>query len=201
VSAFQTMGDTATEMDFFDLKGIVEALLQRLGFLPEQTEFRAQPDTGVFGPRCAELFVNGESIGLLGEVHPQVRAAFGVSTARICAAELRLLPLLKPQWELQPMQPISPYPPVVEDLAFEVSETVTAQDVKQAIQKGGDERLVAIELFDIYRGEPLAAGHKSMAYRLTYQSLQRNMHEKEVAHLRQRIIKTVEKQTDGKLRG
>ena len=99
------------------------------------------------------------------------------------------------------MQPISTYPPVVEDLAFEVNETVTAQDVKQAIHQGGDERLVAVELFDIYRGEPLTAGHKSMAYRLTYQSMQRSLNEKEVAHLRQRIIKTVETQTGGKLRG
>lgn len=201
LSAFQTINEPTAEMDFFDLKGIVEALLQRLGFVSEHIEFRAQPDTGVFGPRCAELFVNGESIGLLGEIHPQVRAAFGVSAARIGAAELRLLPLLKPHWELQPMQPISTYPPVVEDLAFEVAEMITAQDVKQAIQQGGDERLVAVDLFDIYRGEPLAVGHKSMAYRLTYQSMQRSMNEKEVGHLRQRIIKTVEKQTGGKLRG
>ena len=193
--------NAAAEMDFFDLKGVVEALLERLGYGAERTEYRAQPDTGVFGPRCAEVLVNGQSIGLIGEIHPQVRAAFGVSAARISAAELQVVPLQKPQWELQPMQPISSYPPVVEDLAFEVSEAVTAHDVKAAIQKGGDERLVMVELFDIYRGEPLAAGHKSMAYRLTYQSMQRSMNEKEIAHLRQRIIKTVEAQTGGKLRG
>lgn len=195
------MADTVSEMDFFDLKGIVETLLDRLGYGADRTQYRAQPDTGVFGPRCAEVFVDGNSIGLLGEIHPQVRAAFGVAGARISAAELQIAPLQKPQWELQPMQPISNYPPVVEDLAFEVSEAITAQDVKEAIRQGGDERLVAVELFDIYRGEPLAAGHKSMAYRLTYQSLQRSMNEKEIAHLRQRIIKTVEAQTSGKLRG
>lgn len=199
--AFQTLAEAGAEMDFFDLKGIVETLLQRLGFPQERTEYRAQPDTGVFGPRCAEVFVDGKPIGLIGEIHPQVRRAFGVADARISAAELRLLPLQKPQWELQPMQPISTYPPVVEDLAFEVNETVTAHDLKQAIQTAGDDRLVAVELFDIYRGEPLTAGHKSMAYRLTYQSMQRSLNEKEVAHLRQRIIKTVETQTGGKLRG
>jgi len=203
IASFQTMNEVSDEdeMDFFDLKGIVEMLLQRLGFSQERVAYRARPDTGVFGPRCAEVFVDDESIGLIGEIHPQVRAAFGVPAVRIGAAELRLLPLQKPHWELQPMQPISTYPPVVEDLAFEVNETVTAQDVKQAIHQGGDERLVAVELFDIYRGEPLTAGHKSMAYRLTYQSMQRSLNEKEVAHLRQRIIKTVETQTGGKLRG
>jgi len=198
---FHTANQPAEEMDFFDLKGIVETMLQRLGFGNERVQYSAQPESGVFGPRCAEVLVDGESIGLIGEVHPQVRAAFGIPAVRISAAELRLMPLLKPAWELQPMQPISPYPPVVEDLAFEVSESTTAQAVQQAIREGGDERLVAVELFDIYRGEPLAADHKSVAYRLTYQSLQRNLNEKEVAHLRQRIIKTVETQTSGKLRG
>jgi phenylalanyl-tRNA synthetase beta chain len=198
---FQTANQPAEEMDFFDLKGIVETLLQRLGINQARTEYRAKPETGVFGPRCAEVLVDGAPIGLIGEVHPQVRAAFGIPSVRISAAELRLQPLLKPAWELQPMQPISTYPPVVEDLAFEVSEAITVQDVQQAIRRGADERLVAVELFDIYRGEPLAIGHKSLAYRLTYQSLQRSLTEKEVTNLRQRIIKTVETQTSGKLRG
>lgn len=189
------------EMDFFDLKGVVELLLHRLGYSANRTEYRAQPETGVFGPRCAEIFVDGRSVGQLGEIHPQVRAAFDLGAGRVNVAELRLQPLLKPHWELQPMQPISAYPPVVEDLAFEVAEEVTAQQVQQAIRQGGDERLTVVELFDIYRGDPLPIGHKSMAYRLTYQSLQRGLNEKEVSHLRQRIIKTVETATGAKLRG
>jgi phenylalanyl-tRNA synthetase beta chain len=189
------------EMDFFDLKGVVELLLHRLGYSANRTEYRAQPETGVFGPRCAEIFVDGRSVGQLGEIHPQVRAAFDLGAGRVNVAELRLQPLLKPHWELQPMQPISAYPPVVEDLAFEVTEEVTAQQVQQAIRQGGDERLTVVELFDIYRGDPLPIGHKSMAYRLTYQSLQRGLNEKEVSHLRQRIIKTVETATGAKLRG
>lgn len=189
------------EMDFFDLKGVVALLLQRLGYSADHTEYRARPETGVFGPRCAEVLVNGQSVGLIGEIHPQVRAAFELSANRVNVAELRLQPLLKPHWELQPMQPISTYPPVVEDLAFEVTEEVTAYQIQQAIRLASDERLVAIELFDIYRGDPLPVGHKSMAYRLIYQSLQRSLNEKEVSHLRQRIIKTVESATGAKLRG
>jgi phenylalanyl-tRNA synthetase beta chain len=201
IASFQTANATDEAMDFFDLKGIVETLLHRLGFGGDRVEYRAQPESGVFSPRCAEVFVDGQSIGLIGELHPAVRNAFGVPAVRIAAAELRLLPLIKPHWELQPMQPISTYPPVVEDLAFEVSEAVTTQDVQQAIRQGADARLAAVELFDIYRGVPLAAGNKSMAYRLTYQSPERSLNEKEVAQLRQRIIKTVEAQTGGKLRG
>jgi phenylalanyl-tRNA synthetase beta chain len=191
----------AEVMDFFDLKGVVETLLARSGFLPEQVEYRAQPETGVFGPRCAEVLLDGKSLGLLGEIHPQVRVEFGLPAMRVNAAELRLAPLIKPQWRLQPMQPISSYPPVVEDLAFVVAEEVTAQVVQTAIRRTGGASVVDLYLFDIYRGDPLPAGHKSLAYRVTYQSTERSLSEKEVTHLRERIIRTVEQETGGKLRG
>ncbi len=187
-------------MDFFDLKGVIETLLERLGFGADQVEYRAVSDSGTFGPRCAEVLLNGESLGLFGELHPQVRAAFGLPATRVNAAELKLRPLIKPQWQLQPMPPISNYPPVVEDLAFEVAETVTAQQVRKAILQAGGELLVGLELFDVYRGEPLPADHKSLAYQLTYQSIERSLSEKEVTQLRTRIIRTVERETGGKLR-
>ncbi len=189
------------EMDFFDLKGVVETMLNRLGFNTNQIEYRAQPETGVFGPRAAEVVLEGKRLGLIGEVHPQVRSAYGLPAVRINAAELSIEPLIKPQWRLEPMQPISNYPPVVEDLAFEVAEDVTAQQVQTAIRQTSGALVVGLELFDIYRGDPIPAGFKSLAYRLTYQSPERNLHEKEVEHLRKRIISAVEKATGGKLRG
>ncbi len=187
-------------LDFFDLKGVVEVLLERLGFRRAQVTLTARPDTGTFGPRCAEVFVDGESLGLMGELHPQVRSNFGLPPIRICAAELRLAPLVKPHWSLEPMAPISNYPPVVEDLAFEVPEAVTVRQVEDAIWAAGDERLVAVELFDIYRGAPLPPGHKSLAFRLTYQHPARTLGEKEVAQLRQRIIRGVEEAVGARLR-
>jgi phenylalanyl-tRNA synthetase beta chain len=191
----------AEEMDFFDLKGVVETMLERLGFGADQVEYRAKPDSGTFGPRCAEVVVNGEVLGLMGELHPQVRTAYGLPAVRINAAEFRLQPLVKPHWRLQPMQPISNYPPVMEDLAFEVAEAVTARQIEQAIRNAAGAILVNLALFDIYRGEPLAPSHKSLAYQLTYQSTQRSLSEQEIAHLRQRIISAVIKETGGKLRG
>jgi phenylalanyl-tRNA synthetase beta chain len=189
------------ELDFFDLKGVVETLLARLGFSGAGLEYRAAPDTGLFGPRCAQITLNGEPLGRLGEIHPQVRAAFDLPAVRVNAAELRLQPLIKPKWQFQPMQPISAYPPVVEDLAFEVSEEVTAQQIQSAIRRAGGELLTNLELFDIYRGEPIPAGRKSMAYQLTYQSTERSLNEREVTQLRERIIRLVERETGGKLRG
>ena len=180
---------------------MVETLLARLGFGNNAVEYRVKPNTGTFGPRCAEVLVNGQSLGLIGELHPQVRAAWGLPDQRVNVAELKLNPLVKPQWQLEPMQPISNYPVVVEDLAFMVAEEVTARQLQDTIRAAGGALLTQVELFDIYRGDPLPAGHKSVAWRLTYQSHERSPHEKEVEALRRRIIAAVEKATGGKLRG
>ena len=191
----------AAEMDFFDLKGVVETLLHALGFKDEDVEFTAHPDTNTFGPRCAEITLKGEPLGIMGEIHPTVRASFDIPALRTCIADLRIAPLVQPDWSVEPMAPISTYPPVVEDLAFEVTEEVTARRLEKAIRDAGGDLLVAVELFDIYRGDPIPVGSKSMAYRLTYQSTDRSLSEKEVTKLRQRIIRTVENVVSAKLRG
>ncbi|MCB0058461.1 MAG: NAD-glutamate dehydrogenase, partial [Caldilineaceae bacterium] len=123
------------------------------------------------------------------------------NTVRVNAAELRIAPLLRPAWKLDPLQPISAYPPVVEDLAFVVDESVTVRMVEAAIQAAGGTLLTDVELFDLYRGEPLAPGSKSLAFRLTYQSQEANLRDADVAKLRDRIIRRVERDTGGKLRG
>ena len=188
------------QMDFFDLKGVVETLLDRLGFPEAAVEFHAAPGTELYGPRCAEVMLNGSSLGLIGELHPQVCAAFGLPKLRICAAELRLEPMVRSHWQLTPMKPISSYPPVVEDLAFEVNEEVTAGKVAGVIAEAGGALLADVRLFDVYRGDPLPPDSKSLAFRLTYQSMERVLGEQEIIQIRQRIIKAVERATGGRLR-
>ena len=130
-----------------------------------------------------------------------VRAAFDLPNVRVSLAELEIQTLIKPHWSQDPMLPISNYPQMVEDLAFEVAEEITVRRVWDIIRATADARLVDIELFDVYRGEPLAPGNKSLAFRLTYQSTDRPLTEREVTYLRQRIVAAVEKETGGKLRG
>ena len=189
-----------TALDFYDLKGVVEQLLTRLGFNADSVEYRLVPNSGTFGPRCAELLIAGEVAGLLGEIHPQVRSAFGLPPVRVAAAELRVERLLRPHWQHDPMAPISAYPSVVEDLAFVVEEAVTVRAVEAAIQMAGGALLTAVELFDLYRGDPLPVGSKSLAFRLTYQSQEANLRDTDVAKLRERIVRRVERESAGKLR-
>jgi phenylalanyl-tRNA synthetase beta chain len=101
---------------------------------------------------------------------------------------------------LQPVAPISNYPPVMEDMAFVVPEEVTAAQLIEAIRKGGGSLLSKVELFDIYRGHPIPPGHKSLAFKLTYESLEKPLTDAQVVDIRNRIIRQVAESVGGKLR-
>ena len=113
---------------------------------------------------------------------------------------VELPPLAAPSWQVKQMQAISPYPPVIEDMAFQMDMGITAQAVVQAIRQAGGKLLTNVELFDLYAGEPLPPGTKSLAWRLTYQAVDHSLNDKEVARLRRRIARTVEHRTGAVLR-
>lgn len=191
----------AEPFDFSDLKGIVEMLFARLGVANNGIEYVARSADLTYAVTCAELRLHGAVQGVLGEVHPLVLAAFDLPTAaRVYVADLAIAPLVKPSWRLQPMKPISIYQPVIEDLAFVVGEEVTSASVVNAIRQGGGALLTNVELFDIYRGQPIPEGHKSLAYQLTYESPDGNLSESRVQDLRNRIIRRVTSTVGGALR-
>jgi phenylalanyl-tRNA synthetase beta chain len=189
------------QFDFSDLKGIVETLFARLGVANNGIEYVARSGDPTYAATCAEVRLHGAVQGVLGEVHPLVLAAFDLPTAaRVYVADLAIAPLVKPSWRLQPMKPISIYQPVIEDLAFVVGEEVTSASVVNAIRQGGGALLTNIELFDIYRGQPIPEGHKSLAYQLTYESPDGNLSESRVQDMRNRIIRRVTSTVGGALR-
>ena len=141
-------------LDFFDLKGVLEALLDALGWHSE-VEFVPRPGEPPFGPRCAEIRGPAGRIGIAGELHPLAAAGFDLEGRRVCLAELLVEPLARPAWRTAAMPPISNYPPVVEDLAFVVADEVTAHQLGAVIRRAGAPLLIGIEVFDLYRGEPL----------------------------------------------
>ena len=190
----------AENFDFFDLKGIVETMLQRLGFADSDVEFIPE-SIPAYTSTCAWIKLRGASLGIMGEVDPQVLLNFELPAGmRVYAAQMHIKPLIKPSWQLQPIPPISNYPPVVEDLAFVVPEEVTNAQLLDAIRKAGGSLLTHVELFDIYRGKPIPDGHKSMAYKLTYESVDEPLKESQVVAVRNRIIRRVAESVGGTLR-
>ena len=185
-------------LGFFDLKGIVETLLSRLGitgarFVPtEHPTFQRG--------RVAELMVREVDLGLLGEVDPSVRAAFDLGGRRVCLAKLdldRLLALINPEMR---MTPISRFPAVRQDLAVVVDETIPAICVQEEIQAAGGELVRQVKLFDLYQGPPIPPGKKSLAYSLTYQALDRTLTDEEVARVHKRIVEHLKAELGAELR-
>ena len=152
-------------MDFYNLKGVVEGLLDGLHI----AEVRYEPaESFTFHPgKCARVYSGDLVLGTFGEVHPTVKARYEFGAEAVLAAEFDLKALLAAIPESYASSSVSPYPPVLEDLAVVVDEEVTAERVAEAIRQGGGKLLAGLRLFDIFRGEQIGAGKKSPAHSLT----------------------------------
>jgi phenylalanyl-tRNA synthetase beta chain len=191
-------GQSDPLMDFYDIKGVVEGLLHGLHI--SEASFQ-KGDHPTFHPgRSAQLVVGNEVIGTFGELHPLVAQAFELTNTPIMAAELNLEALLKRASDTHTVTPLPVMPPVLQDIALVVKAEVSAADVEAAIIKGGGYLLKQVSLFDVYTGGSIPEGHKSLAYKLTYQTDEKTLTDKEVAKVHQRIVKTAEREVGATLR-
>ncbi len=189
-------------LDYFDLKGIVEALLERLA-LSDKMQWQRGVHPSFHPGRCACVTVGDREVGYLGELHPLVREAFDLPEQPVVLLEWDLEALLdvaRAAEAAKHVGAISAYPPVHEDLALVVDEATPALDVQRTILQAGAPLVTRALLFDIYRGLQAGEGKKSLAFALTYQSPGKALDEKDVEKLRGRIIKVVERQLGAKVR-
>lgn len=190
-----------SSMDFFDLKGVIEILLSKLGI----KEWHSKPaKSPTFHPgRAAQLITGKGEAGILGEVHPKVLEAFDLSEylqQPVCLAELDLEMLLEDAFLTGELAPISRFPSLSEDLAIVVNEDIPAQRVQEVIHRAGGKFLVGTELFDLYEGPQVPPGKKSLAYSLTYRAIDRTLTPEDVSRIRERILRALEKELQGRLR-
>jgi len=185
-------------MDFFDLKGVVEALLAQMGL--KDCAFVPTKHPTFHPVRAAALILGGKEVGVLGEVHPLVREAFDLPAQPVCLAEFDLEALLEPFGGARHFEPIPRFPAVTRDLALVVDEGLPAQEVLDAIVEAGGELLRRVEFFDLYRGEPIPPGKKSLAYSLTYQAQDRTLTDEEAAEAHERIVRHLAEKLGAKLR-
>jgi phenylalanyl-tRNA synthetase beta chain len=200
LSSWQVVDQTL--MDFYDLKGLIAGLLENL-HIPA---VHFQPDSNpTFHPgKCARVFSGEKRLGLIGELHPQVHERYDwpASFARtpILAADMDLDELLELVPALFETVPVPEFPPVFEDLALVVPESLPAERVVELIRQTGGKVIADVRLFDIYRDEKLGAGKKSLAYRITYQAGDKTLSDKDVAGIRTRIVRRLEQELGATLR-
>ncbi len=187
------------DLDFFDLKGVVETLLERLHVRGAVYEPVSHP---TFQPgRTAHLCVGDVTIGTLGELHPTVREAFDLPDRRVAAAEFDLEVLLAQVPSAWFIGPVSAYPAVLQDLAVVVDEDVPAAVVQGLMARTGGFLLKDVRLFDVYRGDPVPGGKKSLAYALTFQAPDKTLRDAVVAKQVKRIVRQLENELGAELRG
>lgn len=186
---------------FFDGKGVVEELLAQLRV--EKVRFRpAEGDGYAFlqPGRGAEVLAGGAVLGWVGEIHPEVRDAYGIDLP-VVAFELNLDALITCSRDQQAYRDFSSYPAVEMDLAIVVDEGVTCEDLERRLQSAGGKLLRGVRLFDVYRDDKrVGEGKKSMAFALTYRADDHTLTSEEVEKVHQKLVTKVCKATGGEVR-
>jgi phenylalanyl-tRNA synthetase beta chain len=190
-------GHNGSGYDVYDATGLWETIAESMG-LPEPGVRPVQ--RAPFHPgRAAAVTIGGEMIGIIGEIDPAVARHSGLE-GRVIAGEIDIAPLVvdRGAWTFEPT---STYPPQVFDLAFDIAADIPASTVLGAVDASAGELLEGLEVFDVYTGEALGEGRKSIAVNLTLRAPDRTLSDEEIAPLRRDIAAAVESATGGTLRG
>jgi phenylalanyl-tRNA synthetase beta chain len=185
--------------DFYDAKGVVEALLLHLGV---QANFEQSSDEGLHPAKQAAIILKDNSLsvrlGIVGELHPKVADAFEISEL-VCLFEISVTALLPFTTGHKMFQPIPRFPSIVRDLALVVNTEITHQKVYDII--GSFPLVSEVTLFDVYSGKQVAPGKKSLAYRVIYQSPTHTLTDEEVNKVQQQILDRLTKELGATMRG
>lgn len=169
--------------DFYLIKGIVENLLDYLGFAGRYHFVKAEVDS-MHPKRSAKIYLDDTFLGVIGEVHPSL------CKEEIYVCEISLNKLMQ---EIKPLKYVaaSIYPEIVKDVAFVVAKNLPVEEIMTEIKKAGKEILTNINIFDVYTGPNVLESEKSVAFKLTFQSNNRTLQEDEVMAIFNEIMTTV----------
>ncbi|WIW71753.1 phenylalanine--tRNA ligase subunit beta [Anaerosinus gibii] len=184
-------------VDFYDAKGVIEVLFERLGI----QKYTVQAgEHYAMHPGKTALFMKGkEIIAYVGEVHPQVQAQMNI-TKKTYLFEMDIEKLMKYSALTCRYQSLPKYPAMSRDLALVVADDITASEVEKMIVKNAGKLLNNICLFDVYMGEQVGKGQKSLAFSLQFQSAEKTLTDAEIDPYFESIIKALEEAFNAKLR-
>lgn len=185
--------------DFFYLKGVIGNILD--DFLITEYKWE-EHDHPIFHPgRCAGLFINGDRVGYLGEIHPEIIDEYDLPR-RSAAAEFDFDALYSAAgFEEVEYEPLPRFPSMIRDLAVIVDESISSQQLQQTINSAASDNLKQIRVFDFYQGQQIPEGKKSLAFQLTFLNREKTLEEKEVKEDMNTIIETLENSHEAKIRG
>lgn len=186
-------------LDFFDLKGVVEELAADLHLA--EAAYRAVESPYLHPGRAAEWVVQGKNLGTFGQLHPKTAEHCGLGERLILVGEFDLDVLQELTPGRYTFTPVQRFPAALRDIAVIVEESITAERLTAEIRTAGGALLRAIHLFDVYRGESIPAGTKSLAYALSYQADDRTLTDKEVDKAHKKIEDRLKHVLKAQIRG
>jgi len=192
------LGADTSPMDFYDLKGVIDAMFDQLKL--GEWDYQSVEHPSFHPGKCARILLGQHSAGVIGELHPLVHERYEFLGNPVLAAEIDLDAIVENIPYAVTTKKVATFPPVLEDLAIVVDERVTAKEVEDVLWRAGGKLLVDVQLFDLYLGEQIQKGLKSLAYALTYQAPDRTLTDTEVVKVRARILKQLNENLGAKLR-
>lgn len=184
--------------DFFTAKGVVEGILDTFCYGSDVSFVKS--DAKFMHPtRSADIISGGEKIGVVGQINPSVAEEFNLDKP-VYVIELNYDKTSKLFNDKIVFRPISKFPPVERDLAVSVGEDVSCGEVIGVIKKAAGDNLESVNLFDVYQGDQIEKGKKSLAFNLLYQSQERTLNVEEVDESIKNILKLLKEQLNAELR-
>ncbi|HEY4551957.1 MAG TPA: phenylalanine--tRNA ligase subunit beta [Bacillaceae bacterium] len=185
-------------VDFYVAKGILEGLFEKLG-VGQAIEWRAAQLEGMHPGRTAEILLDGNVIGFAGQVHPAVQKSMDLKNTFVF--EVQASPIFSyGRHELQ-YKPIPRFPSISRDIALVVDKDVPAGSLEAIIRSAGGKLLKSIHVFDLYEGDRMEPGKKSIAFSLTYSDPERTLTDEEVVKAHDKVLSAVKEKAGAELRG
>ncbi len=185
-----------TGEEFYTAKGMVDLLLQKLGISDVwYDEYRTRAEDAKISwwhpKKCAEIKIGNERIGFLGEISARILGESKINS-KIVYFDIFFDRLSQLSSEEHEYRPISRYPSAIRDVAILVPKLIKVEEILNKIYTAGSDLIRDVDLFDIYEGEELPGGKKSLAFHIIYQAEDRTLSSKEIDEVQNKIIKALE---------
>ena len=186
-------------VDFYDIKGSLEVLLEALGF--SACTFKKEGTPPWYRSGSAAKVLSGEIVlGTVGELSPQVLKKFGIDDARAYVLELDGTAMLDHLDRSRAFIPLTKFPAVLRDVSLVVKRDIEGAAIREIIEREGGELVESVNLFDLYEGGKIAPSEKALAFRIRYRSKEGTLDGRDINRLHERIVEQVGKETGARLR-
>lgn len=185
-------------VDFYVLKGILEGLFNKLGVSSQINYVQSKMD-GMHPGRTAEILLNGAKIGFVGQVHPTVQKNFDLKDTFVF--ELSLKAILDASTEPLHYNAIPRFPSITRDIALVAEKETASGQLKEIIAEAGGKLLKDVQVFDLYEGDRMEAGKKSIAFSLKYEDPEKTLTDEEVTKVHEKVLEALKEKAGAVLRG